>query len=87
MIMATGLVEPISRIISAMTNPMPCPAGAMIIQSVNNKRAAMIISIAAETAANMTITEAVITITLTVETIVSGFLISTIFPLMPAMYP
>jgi len=87
MIMATGLREPISRIISAMTNPMPRPAGAMLIQRVNNKRADMIIRIAAETAANMTITATVITITLTVETIVSGFPINTIFPLMPAMYP
>lgn len=82
--MAIGLVKPTSQIISIMTDTMLRPIGAMIIQdigsSINNKKEAMIISLATETIADKMITMAVIAITLTVETIVSGLLIDTIIP-------
>ena len=83
-IMAIGLVKPTSQIISIMTDTMLRPIGAMIIQDIGsssiNKKEAMIISLATETIADKMITMAVIAITLTVETIVSGLLIDTIIP-------
>jgi len=70
MITAMVKVEPIFHIISVMINPMPSPAGAMIIQDISISSTE--VSLTTETVVGMMMTTAVITITLTVEIIISG---------------